>query len=155
MDEKRELFRHVLATLAYHATRAIENAPDHFANFEAAGKRPVAILAHMADLLHWSQRRALGDPDWRDSEPGSWEQEKARFYGELQSYDVLLASDAPFTYSIEQLIQGHIADAMTHVGQLAMLRRMAGCPTRGESFFPAHISKGVVGPNQPDPVRPL
>ena len=154
MDEKREFLRHVLATLAYRATRALEHAPEHFADFRGAGKRPVEILAHMGDLLHWSQRRALGELTWKDSVPGSWDAEKARFYAELHSYDDLLASDLPFQYSVEKLFQGHIADALTHVGQIAMLRRLAGCPIHGESFFPAEIAIGRLGPDQAPPKMP-
>ena len=155
MDEKREFLRHALATLAYRATRALENAPERFGDFAGAGKRPVEILAHMGDLIHWSQRRALGELAWSDSLPRSWNEEKARFYAELRSYDELLASDVPFQYSIEKLFQGQIADALTHVGQLAMLRRLAGCPTRAESFFPAEIAIGRVGPDQAPPKAPF
>ena len=153
MDEKRELLRHTLATLAYRATRALEGAPDHFAGFARDGRKPVQILAHMGDLFDWAVSMADGSRRWHSSEPQAWEKEKRRFFDALQTFDAYLTSDKPLQASIEGLFQGPVADALTHVGQLAMLRRLAGCPTRGENFFVAEIAVGQVGPEQPIAVK--
>jgi hypothetical protein len=153
MDDKRALLRHTLATLAYRATRALENAPESFAGFDSAGRRPAQILAHMGDLLHWALSIALGSPAWRDSEPLSWPAEQQRFFAALSAFDALLASSAPLQAPCERLFQGPIADALTRVGQLAMLRRLAGAPTRGENFYVASIAVGQVSPAQPSPIK--
>jgi hypothetical protein len=149
MDEKRELLRHTLATVAYRAARALEGAPDHFAGFNAAGRLPVQILAHMGDLFDWALNMAMGQERWRDTQPRAWAEEKQRFFESIQTFDAFLATGGPLHAPVEQLFQGPVADALTHVGQLAMLRRMSGSPTRGENFFVADIKAGQVGADQP------
>jgi len=153
MDDKRELLRHTLAALAYRATRAVENAPACFGSFDGAGRRPVKILAHMGDLFDWSLSMAAGNQSWHNTEPRDWDREKQRFFAALGAFDAYLASDQPLHAEIERLLQGPVADALTHVGQLAMLRRLAGCPTCGENFFVASISVGQVSAQQPAPVK--
>ena len=155
MDEKRDLLRHTLATLAYRTARVLENAPDTFANFDSAGRRPLQILAHMGDLLRWSLSIAQGNPAWRASEALAWPEEQQRFFAALAAFDAFLASSVPLEAPVERLLQGPIADALTHTGQLAMLRRLSGSPIRGESFYDAAIAIGQVGPAQPAPVRPF
>lgn len=153
MDEKRQLLRHTLATLAYRSARALENAPPSFANFEGAGRRPVVILAHMGDLFRWALSMAQGNPAWHSSEPLDWSSEQERFFAALAAFDACLASSAPLQAPADRLLQGPIADALTHTGQLAMLRRLAGAPIRGEDFYAAAIVIGHVGPVQPVPVK--
>jgi hypothetical protein len=153
MDEKRDLLRHALATLAYRTARALEKAPESFGNFNSAGRRPVEILAHMGDLLHWALSIAQGNPDWHYSPPLAWAQEQGRFFATLSALDAFLASSVPVQAPIERLLQGPVADALTHTGQLAMLRRLAGAPTRAENFYIASIAIGQVGPVQPEPVK--
>lgn len=156
MNEKRELLRHTLATLAYRATRAIEEAPENFATFGGCGGRqPVQILAHMGDLFDWALSAVQGRERWHNSTPLAWPQEKARFFAALKAFDNYLASDAPLHAVAEALFQGPIADALTHVGQLAMQRRLAGAPTRGENFFVAVVTAGQVGEQQPAAVQPF
>jgi hypothetical protein len=155
MDEKRELLRHTLATVAYRAARALEGAPDHFAGFDGAGRLPGQILAHMGDLFDWALSAAIGQDRWQATQPRAWAEEQRRFFQSLQTLDAFLASDAPLHASAEQLFQGPVADALTHVGQLAMLRRLSGSPTRGENFFVADIKAGQAGADQPAPVRPF
>jgi hypothetical protein len=155
MDEKREMLRHALATLAYRTARAIENAPLDFGGFEGAGRKPVQILAHMGDLLVWSLSMALGSPALHDTQPLDWHQEEQRFFRALASFDALLASNSTLHAPVERLLQGPVVDALTHTGQLAMLRRLAGAPTRGENFYVAAISVGQVGSLQPAPVKPF
>jgi len=153
MDEKRALLRHTLATLAYRATRALDRAPDEFANFDGGGRQPIEILAHMGDLFDWALNMAKGTPQWRDSAPLAWAEEQQRFFAALRDFDEYLVSEKPLQAPIERLMQGPVADALTHVGQLAMLRRMVGCPTHGENFYVAAISEGQVSAEQPAPVR--
>ena len=139
MDEKRELLRHTLATVAYRAARALEGAPDHFAGFAGAGRMPVQILAHMGDLFEWALSTAIGQERWQASQPRAWAEEQRRFFESLQALDAFLASDAPLRAPVERLFQAPVADALTHVGQLAMLRRLSGSPIRGENYFVAEI----------------
>jgi len=155
MDEKRELLRHALATLAYRAARALDGAPDHFAGFDGAGRLPVQILAHMGDLLDWSLSAAMGQERWRPSQPLAWADERQRFFSSLQAFDSFLASDGKLHAPVERLLQGPVADALTHVGQLAMLRRLAGSPPHGENFYVAAIAAGQAGSDQPAPVQPF
>jgi hypothetical protein len=155
MNDERALLRHTLATLAYRMARAIEGAPATFAEFDGAGRHPVQILAHMGDLLHWALSLAQGNQRWRDSEPLAWAQEQQRFFDALTAFDAFLSSSAPLQAPIERLFQGPVADALTHTGQLAMLRRLAGAPIRGENFYLAAIAVGQVGPAQPDPIKPF
>lgn len=155
MDEKRELLRHTLATLAYRAARALDGAPDSFAGFAGAGRMPVQILAHMGDLLDWALTAAVGKEQWRAAQPRQWKQEKQRFFESLQALDSFLGSDGELKAPIDRLMQGPVTDALTHVGQLAMLRRLSGSPTRGENYFVAAIVTGQVGANQPAAVQPF
>jgi hypothetical protein len=155
MDEKRELLRHTLATLAYRGGKAVRDAPEDFAGYRAApgGRSPGQILAHIGDLLDWALSMLQGRAAWRNSEHLAWEPEVDRFFAALKALDDFLASDQQFSVTPEKIFQGPIADALTHVGQIAMLRRLAGCPVRGENYYVAHIETGQVGAEQPAPVR--
>jgi len=155
MDHKRELLRHTLASLAYRAARAIEDAPEEFADFYGAGRAPVQILAHMGDLFDWALSAVQGNERWHTSRAHSWVTERQRFFASLHAFDSYLASAEPLYASAEALFQGPIADALTHVGQLAMMRRLAGCPTCGENFYVAEIKAGQVGSEQPAAVQPF
>ena len=154
MDEKREFLRHTVAALAYRAARALEGAPDHFAGFAAAGKMPVQIVAHMGDLFEWALSAALGAERWQVAQPGQWAEEQRRFFDSLKAFDSYLASDGELKAPVERLMQGPVADALTHVGQLAMMRRLSGSPTAGENFYVAAVTAGVVWAEQPEAVRP-
>jgi hypothetical protein len=155
MDEKRELLRHTLATLAYRAARALENAPETFGGFNGAGRRPVEILAHMGDLFDWALSMAEGKPAWHNSQARAWADEQKRFFAALGAFDAFLASTEALHAPVEKLLQAPVADALTHVGQLAMLRRLAGAPTRGENFYAAAVEVGQVGAVQAAPVEPF
>ncbi len=147
--------RHTVATLAYRGGKAVRGAPSDFAEFKAApGTRtPGQILAHIGDLLDWAVGLAEGKHVWHDSVPLPWEQEVARFFAALRKFDRRLAAKKPLGFPPEKLFQGPLADALTHVGQMNMLRRLAGSPVRGENYFLAHIAAGRVGPKQKTPVR--
>jgi len=151
----RQLLRHTLATLAYRAGKALRGAPASFAGFSSGekGRTPAEILAHMGDLFDWALAICKGAQTWNDSKPLPWNQEVERFFRAVQAFDDYLASDAPLGYPAEKLFQGPIADALTHTGQINMLRRMAGCPIKRENYFRAEITAGRVGPEQAAPAR--
>jgi hypothetical protein len=154
-DPKRELFQHTLATIAYRAGKAVRNAPEGFAEFQAgAGVRtPGQILAHMGDLFDWALSIAKGKQAWHDSKPLPWDKEVERFFATLKRFDDFLASKAPVEAPLEKLFQGPVADALTHVGQIAILRRIAGAPVKGESYYVAEIVAGRVGAEQAAPKK--
>jgi hypothetical protein len=154
-DPKRELLRHALATVAYRTSKAVRNAPAGFADFHAGEgvRTPAQILAHIGDLFDWALSIAKGKQAWRDSKPLPWEKEVERFFAALKSLDDFLASNAPVEAPLEKLFQGPIADALTHVGQLAILRRLARAPVKGESYYAAEIVAGRVGTEQSAPKK--
>jgi len=154
-DSKRELLRHTLATLAYRGGKTVRNAPAEFAGFSGAGRTPAQILAHVGDLLDWALSMAKATRKWHDSTPLPWDQEGARFFTALKNFDDYLASAEPLQAPAEKLFQAPIADALSHVGQLAMLRRLAGAPIVGENYYAADIAVGRVGAEQTDPKRPF
>jgi hypothetical protein len=146
----REFLRHTLATLAYRAAKTMRGAPATFADFRPgpASKTPVEIVAHMGDLMDWGLSMASGSPRWNNTAPQGWEAECARFFAALQAFDAGLDVDVPLHYDLTRLFQGPIADALTHTGQLAMLRRLHGAPMKGESYNRADIAVGRVGAEQ-------
>ena len=149
------MFRHTLATLAYRAARALEDAPDSFASFDGAGRTPASILAHMGDLFDWALSMAEGNQRWHNSTPLAWPEEQRRFFAALKAFDAYLISGERIHAPLERLFQGPVADALTHVGQLAMMRRLARCPIRGENYYVAEISTGHVGSDLKAPVKPF
>lgn len=154
-DPKREMLRHTVATLAYRGGKAIRDAPESFAGFRASEttRTPAQILAHIGDLLDWALSMSQGAEKWRDSDPQSWVEDVKRFHSCLTRLDEFLASGEDLACSCERIFQGAIADAITHVGQIALLRRIAGAPIRGENYSKAHIQPGRVGAEQAAPVR--
>ena len=153
--DKRDLLRHTLATLAYRGGKVLRGAPAGFATFRVgeSSRTPGEILTHLGDLFDWMHHLLEGEHVWREVSPMTWEEGTARFFDGLARVDAFLASEAPLGFPPEQLFQGPIADAFTHVGQLAMLRRLAGSPVRGENYFKADIAAGRVGPEQSAPRR--
>lgn len=147
----RAFVRHTLATVAYRGGKALRGAPESFAAFEGARRTPVQILAHIGDLFDWALSIARGEQKWNDSKPLPWPEEVAPFHATLKALDDYLASGAALHTSAEKLFQGPIADALTHVGQIAMLRRLAGCPMKGENYFVADVVSGRVGADQSAP----
>jgi hypothetical protein len=153
-DPARELLRHTLATLAYRGGKAVRGAPDTFADFQASPetRTPGQILAHIGDLLDWALSAARGPQQWHVSAPLPWPEEVRRFFAALEALDAYLASEGPLQAPAEKLFQAPIADALTHIGQIAMLRRLAGAPMRAENYYVAKIAVGSVGADQPAPV---
>jgi hypothetical protein len=158
MDETtsgRAFLRHALATLAYRGGKALRGAPAEFAEFRAGitSRTPAEILAHMGDLMDWGLSIAEGKQKWSDSPTAAWDELVVRFHQSLQAFDSFLASDQPLEAQPEKLLQGPVADAIWHAGQLALLRRLAGAPIKGENYYKADITTGRVGPDQATPRR--
>jgi hypothetical protein len=145
-----ELLRHTVSTLAYRAAKTMRGAPESFANFKPGptSNTPVQIVAHMGDLFDWALTLIRGEWIWKDSPPLPWDEECARFFDALKRFDDALASGQPVKIELTKLFQGPIADALTHTGQLAALRRLAGSPMKGEGYARADIVIGRVGSSQ-------
>jgi hypothetical protein len=151
----RIMLRHLLATLAYRAAKVLRDVPIEFGQFQAgpAARRPVQIVAHMGDLMSWGIALARGEHVWKAEGSGDWNIEVNRFLDRLARLDQALEAGALPPGAEEKLIQGPLTDALTHVGQLAILRGLAGCPVRPESYARAEIVAGRVGLAQAAPVR--
>ena len=161
LETSRTLLRHLVATLTYRAAKVLRDAPPEFGGmtFGSSTRTPVLIVAHLADLMSWAVRLAHGSPPgrrkaattgtprWRASSTG-WRRSIARSRADE-------SLRGPVEHPVEKLIQGPLADALTHVGQLAMLRGMAGSPIRPESYARAEIVIGRVGMEQTPPRAPF
>ncbi len=147
------MLRHAVATMVYRGAKTLRDAPAGFAVFRVKpeSRTPVEIVAHMGDLFDWALSMAKGQEIWRTSPSQEWDREVARFYASVKEFDTYLANSSTVACPLDRLLQGPIADAITHVGQLAMLRHLFGAPIKGENYFKADISIGQVGPNQPAP----
>lgn len=152
-DATRALLRHLVATLAYRAAKVLRDPPPSFDTFSLASstRPPVQIVAHMGDLLDWALWLVKGEHIWNAAGSRGWDDDVSRFFLALSALDDHLASGAPLGRPAEVLIQGPLADALTHVGQLAMLRGVAGAPIRPESYGRAEIRAGRVGIDQAPP----
>ena len=155
MDDKRALLRHTVATVAYRGGKAVRGAPESFAAYSADGTPRTAVktLAHIGDLFDWALSQAKDAEAWNDSTPLEWEREIERFFTTLQRFDEFLASDAALAATPERIFQGAVADALTHIGQLATLRRLAGTRMKSENYSRAEIVAGRVGADQSPPRR--
>ena len=149
------MLRHTLATLAYRAAKVLRDAPPGFAAFAAAdGSRTAGqIVAHLGDLMDWAASIAEGEQSWTGSAPQAWDADVRRFFDALTRFDAAVARRDAVSLPLDRLFQGPIADALGHVGQLAMLRRLAGAPIRAENFFTADITEGRVGLEQSPPSK--
>ena len=136
----------MVATVAYRGGLSISDVPDNFSVFRIndTTRTPGELLAHICDLLEGSLYLVKGELVYLTSAPLSWEEEIARFFSAVKEFDSYLASDAPLACPVEKLIQGPIGDALTHVGQIVMLRRLAGKPVRVEAYFTADIVAGQI-----------
>jgi hypothetical protein len=150
---ERYLLRHALATIAYRASRVVLDPPAGYADFRAGPttRTPRQIVAHIGDLMDWALSHVRGAHAWHMSTPLPWNDEVNRMFSAIERLDAFLASDTPLGWPPDRLIQAPIADTFTHIGQLAMLRRLAGAPVRGEHFGEADIAVGRVGLDQPRP----
>lgn len=141
-----ELFRHTLATLAYRGGKAFRGAPENFSNFRVgdSGRTAGQILAHICDVLDWGLIMAKDKHVWNETAPQAWDADVERFFAAVRAFDEFIASGAPLQAPLDKLFQGPVADTLTHVGQIAMLRRLAEAPLKGENFFKADIAVGHI-----------
>ena len=147
----RDLLRHTVATLAYRAEKVLRDVPPGFAEFRAsaASRSPLEILAHLGNLMAWAERLAQGEYRWEARPAGDWEAETARFFKGLKALDRALVAARAAAYPPGTIFQGPVADALTHVGQLSLLRGAFGAAVRPEAYARATIRLGRVGPAQP------
>ena len=150
IDPERQFLRHTIATLAYRGGKALRGAPESFSSFAIGDppKTPGQILSHICDLLDWALTQVDGAEKWNNSKPSTWAADSARFHTALAKLDARIASGADLRDSAAKVFQGAIADALTHVGQINMLRRLAGVPIKGENYHKADISVGRLGADQ-------
>lgn len=144
VDPARSLLRHAVATVRYRGNKSLRDAAPEFAQFRIAEtvRTPVEILAHIGDLFDWALRLSHGTSQWTEAKPLAWVDEVARFHRVLDEFDDRLDSPEAMSAPVERLLQGPVADALTHVGQLATLRRLAGSPIKSENYFKASIAVG-------------
>ncbi|MCP4581437.1 MAG: hypothetical protein GY839_07440 [candidate division Zixibacteria bacterium] len=156
MDIKRQTLRHFLATLAYRVQKALRDAPDPFAEFRAKPgvRTPHELLSHMTGVLSYARTFLAGGESFRERMP-TFREEIIRFHEVLESLGTLLLGDKPFNGTTpDKMLQGPFSDAMTHAGQLALLRRLYGSPVPPENFIMAAVNPANLGPDQPHPVCP-
>jgi hypothetical protein len=158
MTPERALLRHYLAAIAYRTQKALRGAPATYPSFDAGHnvRTPVEILRHMTSLLGHVRTLFIGGSYPKKPEPlATFGDEIARFHEMLEDIALRLTSGAPLRgVTHEQLLQGPFSDIMTHVGQLALLRRLAGAPVPPEDFIYADIHSDRLGPEQAAPARP-
>jgi hypothetical protein len=157
VDRDRELLRHFLAAIAYRTQKAVRDAPEHYATFGAGNRvrTPTELIRHMTALMGYVRTFFQGGSYPMKPDPlPTFQGEVERFHALLEAVGELLASGATCAISSEQLLQGPFADTMTHVGQLAMLRRLADSPVAPENFIYADIRADRLHADQPPPARP-
>ena len=149
-SDERTYLRHLLATIAYRGGKVLRDAPEGFGSVSAGegSRTAVQILAHLGDLFAWGLALAEGEHRWSDTEGDDWEGQLERFFAGIAAVDARLASFEPLGRPALGLVQGPFADSLTHIGQIAMLRRLAGSPVRGENYYKAKIEVGRVGRDQ-------
>jgi hypothetical protein len=157
MDPRRHLLLHFLAALAYRTQKALRGAPDDFGTFHAAEhvRTPAELVRHMTSVLGYARTLFVGGTYWPDPLP-TLAEESERFHEMLDDLAELIRGGTPFreNFTEERLLQGPLSDAMTHAGQLALLRRLSGSPVPPENFLFADIQPERLGPDQPEPARP-
>jgi hypothetical protein len=137
------LLRHLVATLGYRGRKAISGADAGFATLQVGQgiRTPLEILSHISHLLARSVE-IMGGAAPSSPHAASWDEEYARFLAVLAGLDRELTKCTLGPAIEKKLLQGPLSDAMTHIGQLAMLRRWAGDPLPGERYTEAPIEAG-------------
>ena len=157
MTEKRSLLVHFLAALAYRTQKALRGAPPEFAEFRAMKdvRTPAELVRHMTSVLGYSRTFFIGGQYWPEPLP-TFDEEIQRFHAMLGLLAKHIGNGDQLQAGIteERLLQGPFSDAMTHAGQLAMLRRMAGNPVPPENFVVANVNPERLGPDQAEPASP-
>lgn len=141
-DEKRMLLRHAVAVVAYRANKVLRHAPPGFADFRVGDRTrtPIQIVAHMCDLYDWALWMAKSHHVWNDTAPNTWDADVTRFFDALTAFDDFVATGATLMWSPERLLAGPVADSLTHLGQIALLRGLSGSPVKGQNYAKAEIT---------------
>lgn len=148
--DERTFLRHVVATLAYRSEKVLRDAPPGFEAHRIGEKSrtPLELVGHLGDLIEWALSLADGQWLWKAASRGDWNSDVERYFDALSRLDARLAASTALGHPAQQIFQGPLADAFTHVGQIAMLRGHFGAPVRPESFAKAEIRIGRVGRDQ-------
>jgi hypothetical protein len=156
-DDKRAMLRHFLAALSYRTQKALRDAPAEFAEFDAGSKvrTPKELVRHMTSVLGYARTHFIGGSYRPDPLP-TFDAEIVRFHEMLADLVRYLEAGTPFQGDVtaERLLQGPFSDAMTHAGQLAVLRRLSGSPVAPENFIVALVDPARLGPDQAMPASP-
>lgn len=155
MGSKREMLRHCLAALAYRTQKALRNAPADFGEFRVAPdvRNPRELVKHMTNVLGYARTFFIGG-EYRPPSLPTLDEEVERFHEILDSLSSHFSTGEFSTMSPERFLQGPLSDAMSHAGQLAMMRRLYDAPVPPENFIMADIHANNVSEHQPDPVSP-
>jgi hypothetical protein len=141
------IFRHLVATIAFRASRSLRDAPVGFENVRLAdgGMTARELVLHLTNVMAFAIATVTGKDRIRH-EALEWSQEVARFYAQLRDLDAKLAEGAEIEDGMElRLVQGPLADALTHVGQLHAMRRRAGAPVGPTNYIRADVQIGRTG----------
>jgi hypothetical protein len=157
MTESRKLLQHFLAAIAYRTQKALRDAPLGYAEFRPSptSRTPYELLWHMTGLIGYA-RTMLHGGEFAPPRLATLEAEVERFHATLELLSRDFADGSlEARISDEQFLQGPLADTMTHVGQLAYLRRLYGDPVPSENFIFASIdavnlTREQALPNAPD-----
>ena len=156
-SDERRLLRHFLAALAYRTQKALRDAPVEFAEFNPGNsvRSPRELVRHMTSVLGYARTYFVGG-QYRPAALPSFHEEVVRFHEMVESLASHIDTDDPIAdqTTAEALLQGPLSDAMTHAGQLAMLRRLAASPVAPENFIVADIDGQRLGMNQAAPISP-
>jgi hypothetical protein len=152
---QRSMLKHLLGAIAYRAQKALRDAPDSYADFHAGMnvRTPHELVRHITGVLGYARTLFVGGV-WRPHMLPTFGEEVARLHEVMEDLGRLIETGGTPTIRPEQLLQGPLSDAMTHVGQLAMLRRLAGAPVAPENFVFAKVDANNLGQHQPPPASP-
>jgi hypothetical protein len=141
MTAEQKLLKHFLAAIAYRTQKALRGAPESFADFSAGcnARTPHELVWHMTGVVGYARTYFRG---------GVWQPDK------LEDLGAVLEQAPVRSVTMEQLLQGPLADVMTHAGQLALLRRLAGSPVPPENFIRAAVDARNLSADQPAPAAP-
>ena len=156
MDDKRAMLKHFLAALAYRTQKDLRDAPPEFASFRAGSqiRTPHEIIRHMDSVIGYARTFIIGG-QYRAPKFDNFSETVKHFHEILEDMALHIEKGTEFKdITAEKFLQGPFSDAMTHAGQLALLRRMAGCPVALENFIFAEISTTNLSFDQPLPAKP-
>ncbi len=141
MNQNSHFIQHFLKVLSYRFEKAIHNAAESYPK-HASGhgiRTPLELLGHMNGVLEFAISSLKNQPR-RNIPEQSWQEQITLYYEKLKELNQLMQENSFDTDTLERILQGPLADAMTHIGQLAMMRRLANSAIAGENYFAADMS---------------